>query len=57
MTHELKPCPFCGYHLSRDEGICCPNCAVFLPAPSENASDQDGVDAWNTRAAPQEIGQ
>ncbi|MEX2739963.1 Lar family restriction alleviation protein [Rhizobium mongolense] len=63
---ELKPCPFCGYHLTKDEGvcerygddeedlnvftgICCPGCACFLTKPSENATIEEGIEAWNTR--------
>ena len=64
---ELKPCPFCGYELPFDEGICplhydidhveelgicCSNCGVYVPG---GKSVEITIEAWNTRADDRRI--
>jgi Lar family restriction alleviation protein len=65
MTEELKPCPFCGYALPFEEGICPPllneeedteltpwliGCSNCGCGGPPELSEQKAIKAWNTRA-------
>ena len=47
---ELKPCPFCGGEaVVTLAGVSCTKCQGTMVVDF-NATDQDAIDAWNTRA-------
>ena len=47
---ELKPCPFCGGEAFVSiVGVSCSKCPAAMIVDA-NATEQDAIDAWNTRA-------
>lgn len=47
---ELKPCPFCGGEaVVTLAGVSCSRCQGTMVVDL-NATEQDAIDAWNTRA-------
>jgi hypothetical protein len=57
MTHELKPCPFCGgtdLEVLDDRVYCkTDGCETWGPCPSGGLTDamdkESAIDAWNDR--------